>query len=148
MIIAHFIFITNETFWYIEDTLHRLHHFSIFQIFNFIRPREVLISLWGFLDPQIEKMEDEVNHTLHPYILDAYEALNEYIREQRDLLAANDYDNQFNLDIYEAITRFTNIATIRIEFEYAYIDHLEQQQQNSLQFKSPKSTPAIFAQGR
>lgn len=71
-----------------------------------------------------------VNFPLRPYILDAYDAVNEYIREQRVLLAANNYDNQYNLNIDEAIDRYTEIATIRIELEHAYLVNPEQQ--NSL----------------
>lgn len=69
-------------------------------------------------------MEDQINVPVSPYILDAYDAVNEYITQQRALRAVSNYGNQHNRNIDEAIAWFMDVA---IESEYAYLDNPAQQ---------------------
>ena len=74
-------------------------------------------------------MEDEVNLPLPPFVLDAYDIVNEYIREQRALRDEHEFDLQYHLNIEEAIARFIDIVNIRIDSgDYENLDNNPDQQ--------------------
>lgn len=97
---------------------------------------------YRILDLPPLKMEDEVNLPLPPFVLDAYDIVNEYIREQRALRDEHEFDLQYHLNIEEAIARFIDIVNIRIDSgDYENLDNNPDQQSSPPPPPDPNNHP-------